>query len=272
MSDIRAIAVDVDGTLLTSQGRASTRTMQALRRCAEQGIVIYVATARPRRLVFREDEVHGDVRFLKGGGVFYNGAAAFDDAMSLYAHWPIPGSIVSGVVDIIEAHGNGIQIALQFEERSHSFCLPIDDATLLGWGFQRHELLSFAEARTSDCSKIVAFGEGSAPGRAYEQVLARFPNQLVVFRSDSGNWMQVMSREARKESALTYLLRSRGISAENVVVFGDDTADIGMLRTFKHSVAMGNASETVKAAATHVTATNDEHGIEYALHAHFGLI
>ncbi len=272
MTDIQAIAVDIDGTLLTSEGRASTRTLQALHRCAKAGIVIYVATARPRRLVFREDEIHSDVCFLQSGGVFYNGATAFDDAIGLYVHWPIPGSIVSEVVDIIETNGDGIQIALHFEERSHSFRLPVDNTSLLRWGFLRNELLPFAEARKSNCSKIVAFGKCSAAGTACEQLTSRFPDRLTVFRSDNDSWIQIMSHEARKESALRYLLRARGISVEDTIVFGDDTPDIGMLGTFRHSVAMGNASETVKAAATHVTTTNDEDGIARTLQVHYGLI
>ena len=210
--------------------------------------------------------------FSEEVGVFCNGAIACDDAMDVYAHWPIPGSIVSDVVGLFEAHCDGIQIALQFEERSHSFRLPMDDATLLGWGFSRDELQPFAQARTSDCSKMVAFGQGLAVGSAFEQVISRFPDQLTVFRSESDGWIQVMSHEARKESALTHLLRERGISVEDAVVFGDDTPDIGMLRKFKQSVAMGNAPEAVKMAAGHVTCSNDEDGIVYSLRNHFGLI
>lgn len=126
-------------------------------------------------------------------------------------------------------------------------------------------------ARTRTCSKIVAFGEKPAVGAAYEQAAEHFQGKLSVFRSDSGRWIQIMSHAARKESALAHLLRARGIAPDQTVVFGDDAPDIGMLKTFKHSVAMGNASEAVKAAATHVTLTNDEEGITYALREYFGL-
>lgn len=271
-SGIRAIAVDIDGTLLTSRGNISPRTLQALHHCAATGITVYVATARPRRLVFRDSEVQGDADFLKTGGVFYNGAIAFDKALGEYAHWPIAGDTVSEVVKLIEAHDKNIQIALQFEENSHSFRLPMDDPALLGWGFARQELLPFEEARIMDCSKIVALGERSAVGTLHEKVIASFGNSLTVFRSDTGGWIQVMSLEARKELALMHLLRSRNISFDDAIVFGDDLPDVGMFKTFKHSVAMGNASDAVKAVATYVTASNDEDGIERALHDQFGLI
>ena len=84
---ICAIAVDVDGTLLNSNGRLSSITLEALRHCVRKGILLYLATARPRRLIFREGEAHGEVDFLKTRGVFYNGAVAVDDSIGLYKHF-----------------------------------------------------------------------------------------------------------------------------------------------------------------------------------------
>jgi len=272
VSHIRAIAVDIDGTLLDSQGRASRRSLNALRRCSEAGIVIYVATARPRRFVFGENEIDEEAPFLNNGGVFSNGAMAVDDALGLYAQWAIPGLVVSQVVDLIIDHGEGTQIALQFEDRDRCYRVATNAAALPDWGVSSHELVPLAEAREWDCPKVLAFGDASAIKNTYEQIVARFPDELSTFLSDGGEWVQVTSHEARKELALKHLLQARGISPEETIVFGDDTPDIGMLRAFKHSVAMGNACDAVKAAASHVTATNDEDGIALALSDHFGLI
>jgi hydroxymethylpyrimidine pyrophosphatase-like HAD family hydrolase len=45
-----------------------------------------------------------------------------------------------------------------------------------------------------------------------------------------------------------------------------------MLKSLTRSVAMGNASESVKEAAAYVTRSNDEDGIVYALREYFQLI
>ena len=272
MSKVKALAVDVDGTLLSSRGTALPQTVEGLRQCAKQGLVIYLATARLRRLIFRDGETSGDVSFLKEGGVFYNGATACDPVTGERTHWPIPGPLMSEIVGRMEERGAGLQIALQFEERHHSFRLPISDADLRGWGFRRHELVPFDEAQGWDCSKIVAFGEGPEVQAAYNCLITRFSHELTVFRSDQGSVLQVTSSQATKETALRHLLGARGISEEEIIVFGDDTPDVGMLRAFPHSVAMGNASPSVKEAATHVTRSNDEDGIAYALRDYFGLL
>ena len=237
-----------------------------------KGILLYLATARPRRLIFREGEVPGEVDFLKTGGVFYNGAVAVDDSIGIYTHWPIAGDIVSATVGLLEAFGSDIQIALQFEERYHSFRLPIGGSDLQRWGFAPDELVPYAEAREWDCSKIVAFHESRELGDACDHLTQRLGEELTVFGSDSGRWIQIMSRQATKERALIYLFSTRGISADSVVVFGDDSPDIGMLKSFTHSVAMGNASESVKETAAYVTRSSDEDGIVHALREYFELI
>ena len=207
--NIQAIDVYIDGCLLNSREYATPRTVGCLRCCAHRGITIYVATARPRRLVFRQGEVQGDVSFLTERGVFYNGASAYDDTLGVNMHWPMPGSLTSELVSVIESLGPELQIALQSEERHHSFRKPIADADLLRWGFERRELVPFTEAKTWDCSKIVAFGEGSFAGMAYHDIVGTFAGRVSAFRSDSGSWLQVMGADARKELGMTHLLCKR---------------------------------------------------------------
>ena len=52
-----------------------------------------------------------------------------------------------------------------------------------------------------------------------------------------------------------------GISTDDITAFGDDYADIGMLKMAGIGVAMGNAIEEVKKVADIVIGTNDEDGI-----------
>ena len=54
---------------------------------------------------------------------------------------------------------------------------------------------------------------------------------------------------------------SCGILPDDIIAFGDDYADIGMLKLAGRGVAMGNAVEEVKAIADVVIGTNDEDGI-----------
>ena len=62
-----------------------------------------------------------------------------------------------------------------------------------------------------------------------------------------------------------------GIGTNEIMAFGDDFADIGMLKLCGKGIAMGNAIEEVKAIAEQVIGENDKEGIAYYLRDFFGL-
>ena len=66
-------------------------------------------------------------------------------------------------------------------------------------------------------------------------------------------------------------LKLAGIAPEETIAFGAADNDVDMIRFAGIGVAMGNASEEVKAVADYVTADIDDDGIEKAL-KHFNLI
>jgi hydroxymethylpyrimidine pyrophosphatase-like HAD family hydrolase len=65
------------------------------------------------------------------------------------------------------------------------------------------------------------------------------------------------------------LARLHGIDQADVIAFGDMPNDIEMLRWAGRGVAMGNARDSVKDVADHVTATNDEAGVAQVLECWF---
>ncbi|MFC1715042.1 HAD-IIB family hydrolase [Candidatus Poribacteria bacterium] len=270
--NLSAVVLDIDGTLLNSQRHISDANLAALQECARKGIVLYVATARPKRLVFRLYEVSEDVSFLTDRGVFYNGAMAIDRELDHIGHWPLSAELVGFITSYLADAVPDIQIAIQYKDDYHSFRQPVDDEMLEGWGFAREELIPFSEACQCECSKIVAGHETRNLSDVYHELLEQCGDRSSMFLTDSDLWLQFMSSKASKENALLELLSLRGISPEEVVVFGDDMPDLGMFRTFGCSVAMANAKEPLKEAATYVTRSNDEDGVAFALEKYLGIL
>jgi len=265
MKKISTIILDIDGTIMNSEGRISSATLKALRRCSAKGIELYVATARPSRLVFRNNEVEGDATFLIEKGAFYNGAVAFDKPLDFYRHRPISAQLVQPTIDVLLETNTDLQIALQFEDDNHSFRLPMREQEVAQWGFSEDELLPFELAVKRDCSKIVAYHDSLSLSGACHNLTRKYGDCLNIFLSDSDRWILVTACNANKEIALLDLISQRGLQPENAVVFGDDTPDAGMFKVFGRSVAMGNASNTLKKIATDITLSNDENGVAYAL-------
>lgn len=267
-----AIVLDIDGTLLNSYGQITDNTLYALQECANKNILLYIATARPQRLVFRPSEVPSDADFLIERGVFYNGAVAIDKTLGYSKSWMMPSEITSSVTKYLIEEIPDIYIAIQRKDETHSFLQPFSDDDLQGWGITRNELIPFDKASQDECSKIVAWHKTKNMTGMYHALMDRYGDNINVFITDSASWIQVMSNEASKESALIDLFSLRGISPDDVIVFGDDMPDIGMLGYFGYSVAMGNAPESIKGIAKYITLSNDEDGIVYALREYFGII
>jgi hydroxymethylpyrimidine pyrophosphatase-like HAD family hydrolase len=60
------------------------------------------------------------------------------------------------------------------------------------------------------------------------------------------------------------LLKRLGISYEETMAIGDSISDLGIIKTCGLGIAMGNASEYVRAQADAVTARNEEDGLALA--------
>ena len=71
----------------------------------------------------------------------------------------------------------------------------------------------------------------------------------------------VFSKGVTKEDSIRVVCDACGLSVDDIIAFGDDYADIGMLKLAGIGVAMGNAIEEVKKVADIVIGTNDEDGI-----------
>ena len=97
----------------------------------------------------------------------------------------------------------------------------------------------------------------------------QYPN--LSFKAWGGRGFEVSNKGISKLSGIHWMAEHFGINHENIVVFGDNYNDIEMLEGIKHSVAMGNAVEAAKEAATYVTDHVGEHGIEKACYL-LGLI
>jgi len=267
-----AIVLDIDGTLLNSEGKISDNTLYALQECANKGILPYIATARPQRLVFRPFEASANADFLKERGAFYNGAVAVDASLDYRKAWTMPAEIVNPVTKYLIDEVPDIYIAIQRKDETHSFLKSFNDDDLSGWGITESELVPFDIASNDECSKIVAWHETENMTGIYLGLMGRYEGKINAFITDSASWIQVMSSDSSKENALMDLLSLRNIPNDEVIAFGDDMPDIGMLGYFGHSVAMGNAPESVKDIAKHVTKSNDEDGIVFALREFFGVI
>ena len=81
------------------------------------------------------------------------------------------------------------------------------------------------------------------------------------------DWLEIMPKHVSKASALWKICGRLGISMNEVMAFGDAQNDLKMLQQVGIGVAMGNAMDEAKYAATVITDTNMNNGIGKAIDA-----
>jgi hydroxymethylpyrimidine pyrophosphatase-like HAD family hydrolase len=98
-------------------------------------------------------------------------------------------------------------------------------------------------------------------------LLAAAESELQHMLGDTANakrsqtyYLDVTHREANKGNAVRLLAAAQGVAVEEVAVLGDMVNDVPMFQVAGFSIAMGNATDEVKALASAVTSGNDGDG------------
>lgn len=86
------------------------------------------------------------------------------------------------------------------------------------------------------------------------------PDEIAVVTSGHGS-IDLIVRGCHKAFGLKLLADKYGITADEIIVFGDGGNDIEMLKMAKYSYAMENAPQNVKDSAKFIAPSNEDQGV-----------
>lgn len=247
--DHNLLLFDLDDTLLRSDKTISQRTLHALQCRKEKGDLIGVCTSRSEQncLPFLEALVP-DILISSGGAVvkhrqqyIYTAEFTETETISIIAlARSICGKDCEITVDTLEHHYWNYKIDPNLKDSS--------------WGDTIYtDYRDFHEKGLKICVEIFQ--------PEFAQELSRQLPQCDCIKFHDGYWYKFTRKDATKENAIKTLCSLCGISLGNITAFGDDLADIGMLKLCGTGIAMGNALPEVKMAAELVIGCNDRDGI-----------
>ena len=256
------VAIDLDGTLLRSDRTVSGRSRAAIAAVRAAGAEVVVATARSPRSA---RELAADAG-IGGLAICANGATVYDlDADRLVAHTSLPAATAHRLVVALRERFPGIVFGWEHELRFGSE--PAYEA------LRDPEWWPRPEGSYPPCDPL----EWTLP---MTKLLARLPaadleHVLAVASEVAGSdasttlageaFVELAAPGVAKEAALERIASAMGISADQVIAFGDHVTDAGMLIWAGRGVAVANAHPAALAAADEVTATNDEDGVALVL-------
>lgn len=263
---IKALFFDLDGTLLTSAKKLHPASYDALRRCREKGVRIFLATARSPRLTSTLGWTDEELA-LFDGGLHSNGACIQLDGALHYTY--IDPAAVAECIRLADEYG--VQLSLHMEGDLHAFNHRLPDRMLGPWSVSRSDILPLDEHAARHAVKLLLYtnylveATDPLPIGLFPALQAACGTRARLYLTDGGRTIQVAGLDASKQAGITFVCRRLGIQPEETAVFGDDLNDLEMLIHCPNSVAMGNAHPQVKEIAAHVTLSNDEDGIAHAL-------
>jgi Cof subfamily protein (haloacid dehalogenase superfamily) len=254
----RLVAIDLDGTLLHSDGTVSTRTRHALAAARDSGITIVFVSARHPGSVAEVAREAG----VGGLAICSNGGTVYDlDRKRVVRQRALATEVAAKLVRALRERAPGVRFAV---ESGAELSLEPEFAA---WDWQPPE-----GTRIADALELVADPVTRLIVRhdAYElDVLAALVREVAgesasVLRP--GEWtVELSAVGVNKAAALAELCDELGVEPGDVMAFGDFLNDLPMLAWAGHSVAVANAHPDLIAEADEVTASNDEDGVAIVL-------
>ena len=245
----KLLLFDLDGTLLKNDKTISENTLAALMKCRKKGMLIGISTSRSEQnsLSFIS-ALQPDIMITSGGALVKKQDKYIYKAVFTAAE---TRQMIRTARDIC---GEDCEIAIDTMKEHY-------------WNYKTDPLIQDPSWGESVWTDFHDFGLESlkmcveiVDKRKAEQLKENL-SQCDSVRFSEGDWYKYTRKGVTKEQAITVICNACGSSCEDIVAFGDDYADIGMLRQAGIGVAMGNAIQEVKKAADIIIGSNEEDGI-----------
>jgi Cof subfamily protein (haloacid dehalogenase superfamily) len=254
------VVCDLDGTLLNPRHRLGDYTREVLRRLRASGIDLMLASGR------HAEDLRGLAAELggRGGLISSNGAAVHDAGGKLLHHRALdPGCLDFLLHDpaFNQVHTNLYRLDDWLVERPEPYLLQYHQES----GFA-YRLVDFADMEPEPVLKVFFYGDHDHLQELDTLVHSRCPGRLATTFSLPVT-LEVMAAGVSKGAALGSVLDRLGLTAAEVIAFGDGMNDLELLGAVGKGLVMGNADPRLKATLGHleVIGTNADEAVAHYL-------
>jgi Cof subfamily protein (haloacid dehalogenase superfamily) len=257
---IAAVLADVDGTLVTKNKVLTPRALQAIERLYEHGVLFAITSGRPprgMRMLVQPLEMRGPMAAFNGGIIVQPDMTIVDERV-------IPTDVTPAVIETMRALGLHVWIYRAAEWYITDPHAPHAEREASTVQFQPTVVPSY-DAFLDRVVKIVGVSDDhDLVARCETVVQQQFGAQVSAARSQP-HYLDVTHPTANKGVVVERLSHYYHVPLEQIATLGDQANDVLMFQRSGLSIAMGNASEEVRRAATFVTASNEDEGFAKAI-------
>jgi Cof subfamily protein (haloacid dehalogenase superfamily) len=260
MTRIALVVSDVDGTMVTKDKRLTDKVLAAVQKLRDAGIGFTITSSRPPV----------GMRFLVAPlGITlpigpFNGSSMVDSHLKPITQHLIPEAAAKRSIEVLTEYGADIWLFTNDEwliKRDDGKYVPHEQNTI------QHEPVivdDFTPFLATACKIVGASADYAMLERCEAAMQAALGDQAVAVRSQH-YYLDITPPAQDKGTFVTAMAQRLNISTDAIATIGDMRNDLAMFKVSGLSVAMGNATDDVKAQATDVTASNEEDGFAGAV-------
>lgn len=260
----KLIALDMDGTLLTSDKKISDKTKNCIKAAEEKGVKVVLASGRP---------LQGLTRYLEELDLFKG-----EDYVLSYNGGVVQNTKSKEIVSSCTLTGKDLKyiygISKELNINIHAFSAKEGLITPKTSKYTEYEatmngiemtIKSFDEIDDDDeIIKVMMIDEADILDPAIEKLPKEVYEKYSVFKS-APFFLEFTNKQVDKGLGLKKLGEHLGIKQEEIIACGDAGNDLSMVKYAGLGVAMENATDDVKEAADYITLSNDEDGIAHVV-------
>lgn len=261
----RLVLADVDGTLVTNDKVLTQEAMAAARELNEAGVELSITSGRPPRGMSMLIE---PLRLTGAIAGFNGGVLVHPDLSVIECRTLDPAAAVEALRLILD---KGLDAWVYTESR---WLIRDPDALYVAREretvkFDPEIVASFTDAHLARTVKIVGVSPDFARVAACETAAQEALDGKASATRSQAYYLDVTHPQANKGAVVETLAKLSRISPRHIATIGDGPNDVLMFRKSGFSIAMGNASNEVKAQADAVTDSNQSEGFAKAVRKYF---
>jgi Cof subfamily protein (haloacid dehalogenase superfamily) len=260
-SKIRAVLADVDGTLVTTEKVLTSDARTAVEDLNAAGIAFAITSGRPPRGMAMLIEPLALRTPIAG----FNGGVFVRPDLSVIESHTLDPATAKQTVELILDQGLDAWVYTADEWLIRNKNAP--HVTREAWTvkFDAKVVPEFTDEYLAHAVKIVGVSDDLASVAACEKVAQKALGERASAARSQPYYLDVTNPQANKGTVVDTLSKLLNIPPAQIATLGDMPNDVLMFAKSGFSIAMGNASDEVKAQADAVTDSNEDEGFAKAV-------
>ena len=260
------VAIDIDGTLLTSEKTILPETIKDIEEASEKGVHIVYCTGRGVSEMQEIIEFLPSIRY----GVCMSGALVYDfkEHKAIYIN-SVPKNIVNKIIEVSKNDEGMIHLLTENESivdenqinHMNDFHMGVYQPMFMKIAKTVKNIKEEANKYESIPKLNIYFQSEQVRKEAYEKI----KNLNIDLTFNEKTALEITAKNSTKGNGLLTLASYLGIPISQIIGIGDSNNDYSFLNIVGLPIAMGNANKNIKNISKYITDDNNNNGVGKAI-------